>query len=95
MKNFIKKIFLLMFFFMISIAEAGSSSITILADEFQVNQNTIDNQDHATVSMDQYGTSMVAWHDYGSIDGDGKIKSLLRLLTLHFAFFYPFTIFAH
>ena len=71
MKNFIKKIFLLMFFFMISIAEAGSSSITILADEFQVNQNTIDNQDHATVSMDQYGTSMVVWHDYGSIDGDG------------------------
>lgn len=66
-----KKIFVLITLLLIPYRVGEAASLTIVKDEFQINQSTVDDQDHATVSMDQYGTSMVVWHDYGSIDGDG------------------------
>jgi hypothetical protein len=51
---------------------AESAVLEVVKDEFQVNQSALNNQDHATVSMNQYGDSMIVWHDFSSLDGQGS-----------------------
>lgn len=66
-----KKLYLIIILFIFTLTAALSADLEVIRDEFQVNQSTFLKQDHATVSMTQNGDSLITWHDFGGIDGDG------------------------
>jgi hypothetical protein len=75
-----KKIWTIFILFVLHASVLVGAKLEVVQDEFQINQNTIDRQDHATVSMNQSGVSFVAWHDFSEIDGD-RSTSMGRLFT--------------